>query len=159
MSVVHQNVLECTMPTGTFYSRGGRCTLAECVHALKGLALPRARHPGEIALAAMSLAFHACGNAVLFAHVVVTVAKNRTSATPALSNGLPCFLRRHDAVTPGLECSGDHRCELAIRFSSFAVHNLSHFIGIFSLIQLFHRQLCKACLLSERSIALHRTSH
>jgi hypothetical protein len=33
------------------YGRGGGCTQAECVRALKGLALPRTGHYSEIALA------------------------------------------------------------------------------------------------------------
>ena len=38
-----------------------------CSHALKGLALPRASHFGEIAVVGLSPAFHACGSASPFA--------------------------------------------------------------------------------------------
>ena len=62
--------------------RGGRSTLAECGRALKGLALPRASHSGEIA--DMALRSSLAAAPVLFAHAVVTVAKSRTSATPSV---------------------------------------------------------------------------
>ncbi len=39
---------------------------AKCVHALKGLALPRASHSGEIALLWRPPALHACGSASPF---------------------------------------------------------------------------------------------
>ncbi len=58
-------------------------TQAECVRALIGLALPRASHPGEIALA---VSRRLCSTlvvvtmTVLFVHAVVTVAKNRAFA-------------------------------------------------------------------------------
>ena len=56
---------------------------AECVRTLKGLALLRASHSGKIALAgSRRLRFTLAAAPVLFAHAVVTVAKNRTSTTP-----------------------------------------------------------------------------
>ncbi len=77
------------------WPRGGGCTavggggytqalrLAECVRALKGLALPRASHSSEIALSgSRRLRSTLAAAPVLFAHAVVTEAKNRTSATP-----------------------------------------------------------------------------
>ena len=50
---------------------------AECVHALKGLALPRASHSSEIALAG-SLHMHSklAIARVLLTHAAVTVATN-----------------------------------------------------------------------------------
>ena len=58
-------------------------TQAECVRALKGLALPRASHSSEIALAdSRRLRSTLAAVSVLFAHAIVTVAKNRTFATP-----------------------------------------------------------------------------
>ncbi len=68
--------------------RGGSCTQAECVRALKELALPRATtwrasHSGEIALSSSRRIRSAHAAApVLFAHAVVTVAKSCTSGTP-----------------------------------------------------------------------------
>jgi hypothetical protein len=48
-----------------------------CVRAVKGLALPRASHPGEIALSgSRHLRSTLAVAPVLFAHAVVTVAKN-----------------------------------------------------------------------------------
>ncbi len=55
-----------------------------CVRALKGLALPRVSHSGEIALTgSRRLRFTLAAAPVLFAHAVVTVAKDHTSATPS----------------------------------------------------------------------------
>jgi hypothetical protein len=56
---------------------------AECVCELKGLALPRASYSGEIALSGSRRLRSALAAApVVFARAAVTVAKNRTSATP-----------------------------------------------------------------------------
>ena len=54
------------------------CTQTECVRALKGLALPRVSHSGEIALAG-SHRLHSTLAAVpvLFAHAVATGIKNK----------------------------------------------------------------------------------
>ena len=67
-------------------ARGGGCTQAECVRALKGLALPRAHHSGEIALAG-SRGLHSTLAAapVLFAHAAVTVAKQQMVSSPPSS--------------------------------------------------------------------------
>ncbi len=49
---------------------------AECVHALKGLVLPRASHSGDIALTGSRRLHSTLAAApVLFAHAAVTVAK------------------------------------------------------------------------------------
>ena len=66
--------------------RGGACTLAECMDALKGLALPRASHSGEIALAgSRCLRFTLAAAPVLFKHDIITEANNSTSATMFVS--------------------------------------------------------------------------
>ena len=50
---------------------------AECVHVLKGLALPRGSHSGEITLAGSRCLLSTLAAApVLFAHAFVTVADN-----------------------------------------------------------------------------------
>ncbi len=55
------------------------------MRALKKLALPRASDSGEIALAGTCcLRDTLAAVLVLFAHVVVAVAENRTSATPTI---------------------------------------------------------------------------
>ncbi len=70
--------------------RGSGCMQAECV-ALKGLALPRASHSSEIALAgSRRLRSTLAAAPVLLARAVLTVVKNRTSGTPsAPRHGLP----------------------------------------------------------------------
>ena len=73
------------------HTRGGGCTQAECVHTLKGLALPRASHSSEIALVGSPrLCSTLAAEPVLFAHAVVTIVKKRTSATP--SSYMLCFI-------------------------------------------------------------------
>ena len=63
--------------------QGGVCTQAECERALKGLALPRASHSGEIALSGLRRLRDTLATVpVLYAQAVVTVAKNSASATP-----------------------------------------------------------------------------
>ncbi len=53
------------------------------MRALKGLALPRKSHSGEIALAGSHrLRSTLAAAPVLFVHAVITAAKHRTSATP-----------------------------------------------------------------------------
>ncbi len=55
-----------------------------CVHALKGLALPRASHFGEIALAgSRRLRSKLATTPVFSAHAVVTVAKTSSFSTPS----------------------------------------------------------------------------
>ncbi len=59
---------------------------AECVHERKGLALPRASHSGEIALAGSRRLHSTLAAApVLFAHAVVTVAKTGRIITPNMA--------------------------------------------------------------------------
>ena len=54
------------------------CTQTERVRALKGLALPRVSHSGEIALAGSHrLRATLAAAPVLFAHAVATVAKDK----------------------------------------------------------------------------------
>ena len=60
--------------------RGGGCSQAECVRALKGLVLPCASHSGEITLSCRLHSTLAAAPA-LFAHTVVTEVKKSTSAT------------------------------------------------------------------------------
>ena len=56
---------------------GGWCTQAECVRALKGLALPQAWNAGHVDPTGQSRRSDSCAVApVLFAHAVVTVAQN-----------------------------------------------------------------------------------
>jgi hypothetical protein len=70
-------------------TRGGGYTQAECVHALKGLALLRAspteslRRDRPVGLTSPAFHRRLRQRQVLFAHTVVTVAKNRTSAIPS----------------------------------------------------------------------------
>jgi hypothetical protein len=62
----------------TLVCRVGGCTQAECVRALKALALPRASHSGEIALSSsrcLCSTVTLAAAPVLFAHAVVTVTK------------------------------------------------------------------------------------
>ncbi len=71
-----------------------KASKAVCVDALKGLVLPRASHPGEIALLG-SRRLRATAP-VLFAHAVVTEANNRAFATPTFKYIIslsvpPCF--------------------------------------------------------------------
>jgi hypothetical protein len=74
-------------------SRGGGCTQAVCVHILKGLALPRVSHSGEIALSgSRCLCSTLAAAPVLFAHAVVTAAKTSTFAIP----------RSHSRVSPAI---------------------------------------------------------
>ena len=55
-------------------STGGGCTQAECVRALKGLALPRASQSVEIALSgSRRLRSTLAAMSVRFAHAAVTV--------------------------------------------------------------------------------------
>ena len=71
-----QNIHNCALE-----SRGGCSTYftkSKSVHTLKGLALPRACHYGEIALAGSRRLHSTLAAArVLFAHTVVTVAKTK----------------------------------------------------------------------------------
>jgi hypothetical protein len=71
--------------------------LADCVRALKGLALPRASHSSESTLSgSRRLRSTLVAAPVLFAHAVVTVAKNSTSATPSFCNNiLKQFISAH----------------------------------------------------------------
>ncbi len=58
----------------TVLARGGGCTQAECVRALKRLALPRVSHFGEIAPSgSRRLRSMLAVAPVLFAHAIVTV--------------------------------------------------------------------------------------
>jgi hypothetical protein len=69
-------------------------TKAECVHTLKGLALPRACHSGEIALASSRRLHSTLKEApVLFAHGVVTADKTGRLPTPhwKTASGPPDF--------------------------------------------------------------------
>ena len=66
-------------------TRGGGCTQAVCARALKGLALPRTGHSGEIAQSgSRHLRSMLAAAPVLFVHAVVTAARTRKSTTPTL---------------------------------------------------------------------------
>ena len=59
---------------------GAGCTLAECVRALKGLALPRSSHSSEIALAGSRRLLAAAS--VLFAHTAITTRDSEVMFSP-----------------------------------------------------------------------------
>ena len=65
---------------------------AVCVHAREGLVLPRASHSGEITLSGSCMRSKLAVALVLFAHAIVTEAKNRTSATPKSLSSTPVTL-------------------------------------------------------------------
>ncbi len=65
---------------GVYVSRVCACAKRTGAAARKSL---RRDHPGG--LTGKSPAFHACGSASPLTHAIVTVAKNRTSASPKLS--------------------------------------------------------------------------
>ena len=104
---------------------GGGCMQAKYVRALKGLALPRASHSGEIALSgSRRLRSTLAAARILFAHTVVTVAKNSTPTTPTQDNSSKATNQRrkpqgvHARKGPHASHSGGIRLSTDIALSS-----------------------------------------
>ena len=96
---------------------------AECVRAVKGLALPRTSHSGEIALAGSRRLHNMLVAAlVFFAHALVTEAENRTSAA-------------HTAHAPPLPHTHQYQQHLQ---SSFHLGRLSQLLLLWMLQPLCH---------------------
>ena len=89
------------MLVATIVRTSGGCTRAVFVRALKGLALPQAWNTGDVSPPAQSCWSDSRTAApVLFAHAVVTVFKNRTSAIPTVHS--PLVAREQEARPAGL---------------------------------------------------------
>ncbi len=95
----------------------------ECVHALKGLALPRASHSGEIVIACSRRPRCTLAKApVFFAHAVVTKVKIGGIISPSLYIGFCCSLR--DAF---LLCAS---AGVLHDFGDGFIHHGSHFLNL-----------------------------
>ena len=85
----------------------------ECIHVLKGLALPRASHSDEIALAG---AFHACGSASPFCGCCCHSSQQQVlspSENVHALEGLACRKRVAPASSPAAPASRERRMLLS----------------------------------------------